>query len=167
MRLHAAVLCTLALLLLTTTGASAARWPPLDSMVRMQHRVKDLNRENVRLRKRNHRLLRKLAHRERQLAATHRAMRERLHVSGGLVSAFLCIHHFEGAWTAATGNGYHGGLQMDSSFMATYGRNFQRAWGGAEHWPPFVQLAVGINAYLSGRGFHPWPNTARACGLIG
>src|SRR5438876_5647928 len=29
------------------------------------------------------------------------------------LSQWLCIHHYEGSWTANTGNGYYGGLQMD------------------------------------------------------
>lgn len=83
----------------------------------------------------------------------------------GLVSAFVCIHGYEGAWGSDTGNGYHGGLQMDLLFESTYGPEFVRQWGDAENWPPFVQIAVAMRAYLSGRGFAPWPNTARACGL--
>lgn len=145
--------------------AAVAEAPvPIEQRLRSQ-RESELVRENRRLRHRAQRLLRKLGWRELQVRNMHRALRERLQLSGGLTQSFLCIHHFEGAWTAATGNGYHGGLQMDSSFMSTYGGNFYRAWGGAEHWPPFVQLAVGMNAYLSGRGFGPWPNTSRMCGL--
>src|SRR4051812_14293335 len=34
----------------------------------------------------------------------------------GDLSAWLCIHSGEGSWTANTGNGYYGGLQMDYSF---------------------------------------------------
>jgi resuscitation-promoting factor RpfA len=85
---------------------------------------------------------------------------------GTLARGFLCIHKGEGAWNANTGNGYYGGLQMDYTFMATYGREYLRAWGPAHNWPPSIQIAVAIRAYLSGRGFYPWPNTARRCGLI-
>jgi hypothetical protein len=77
---------------------------------------------------------------------------------------FLCIHSFEGAWDDPDAP-YWGGLQMDREFMASYGPEFVRAWGTADHWPVSVQIAVAIRAYLSGRGFHPWPNTSRACGL--
>ena len=52
-----------------------------------------------------------------------------------LERAFLCVHAGEGAWSSNTGNGYHGGLQMDWSFMRSYGPEFVRAWGGAENWP--------------------------------
>ncbi len=79
---------------------------------------------------------------------------------------FVCIHHYEGAWPANTGNGFYGGLQMDYGFMRTYGREYLRAFGTADHWTPGMQIAVAIKAYVSGRGFHPWPNTARRCGLL-
>lgn len=81
-----------------------------------------------------------------------------------LIRAFECIHSHEGSWTD-TGAPYYGGLQMDWSFMSAYGAEYLRAWGTADHWPPSVQIAVAIRAYLSGRGFGPWPNTARMCGL--
>ena len=81
-----------------------------------------------------------------------------------LEDAFNCIHRYEGGWGAATGNGYYGGLQMDYSFMRSYGPEYLRAIGTANHWPRSVQIAVGIRGYLA-RGFSPWPNTRRACGL--
>src|SRR5262245_19100245 len=31
-----------------------------------------------------------------------------------------CIHNGEGAWNSNTGNGYHGGLQMDYTFQRLY-----------------------------------------------
>lgn len=83
-------------------------------------------------------------------------------LSGGL----LCIHRYEGPWNANTGNGYYGGLQMDLSFQASYGAEFLRRWGTADSWPAWAQLQTAARAFQSGRGFYPWPNTARACGLI-
>jgi hypothetical protein len=83
-----------------------------------------------------------------------------------LVNAFLCIHRGEGAWNANTGNGYYGGLQMDWSFMRAYGGSLLAAKGTADKWTPGEQIRVAMRAYHSGRGFYPWPNTARACGLI-
>jgi hypothetical protein len=80
--------------------------------------------------------------------------------------AFMCIHRHEGPWTARTGNGYYGGLQMDLSFQRTYGADFLARWGTADRWPPAAQIVVADRAYRSGRGFTPWPNTARACGLL-
>lgn len=79
--------------------------------------------------------------------------------------ALLCIHSHEGSWTDPNGP-YYGGLQMDWTFMRTYGPEFLRAYGTADHWPPAIQITVAMRAYLSGRGFNPWPNTARMCGLL-
>jgi len=81
-------------------------------------------------------------------------------------SQWLCIHRGEAAWNAHTGNGYYGGLQMDLSFQRSYGRYLLRLKGTADHWSPSEQMWVAERAYKSGRGFYPWPNTARACGLI-
>ncbi len=83
-----------------------------------------------------------------------------------LESAFLCIHHYEGAWNSNTGNGYYGGLQMDLTFQGLYGADFLARWGTADTWPVWAQLQAAVRAYQSGRGFYPWPNTARACGLL-
>lgn len=87
-------------------------------------------------------------------------------LSDFLVNAFTCIHHYEGAWNANTGNGYYGGLQMDMGFQSYYGADFMKQWGTADNWPVWAQLQAAIRAYKSGRGFYPWPNTARMCGLI-
>jgi hypothetical protein len=83
-----------------------------------------------------------------------------------LTGAFMCIHRYEGAWNAHTGNGYYGGLQMDIAFMRRYGSDFVRRWGTADNWPAWAQLQASVRAYRSGRGFWPWPNTAQACGLL-
>jgi hypothetical protein len=80
-------------------------------------------------------------------------------------SAWLCIHRFEGAWSDG-GAPYYGGLQMDWAFMHTYGGRFLRLKGPASNWTPIEQMWVAENAYRAGRGFYPWPNTARMCGLI-
>jgi hypothetical protein len=77
-----------------------------------------------------------------------------------------CIHHYEGSWTANTGNGYYGGLQMDLAFQRTYGAKLLRKKGTANRWTPMEQMWVAEKAHRSGRGFYPWPNTARYCGLI-
>lgn len=82
------------------------------------------------------------------------------------LSAWVCIHNYEGAWNANTGNGYYGGLQMDLGFQGTYGPELLRAKGTANNWTPAEQIMVADRAYDSGRGFYPWPNTARTCGLI-
>jgi len=80
--------------------------------------------------------------------------------------AFMCIQRYEGPWTAATGNGYYGGLQMDIGFQQRYGRHLLRRKGTANHWTPLEQIWVAERAHRSGRGFTPWPHTARNCGLL-
>jgi hypothetical protein len=95
----------------------------------------------------------------------HRAVR-RPAVPVWLERAFLCIHRYEAAWDANTGNGYYGGLQMDVSFQAHYGGPYLARYGTADRWPAWAQVAAAARAYRAGRGFWPWPNTARACGLI-
>jgi hypothetical protein len=93
-----------------------------------------------------------------------------------IVRGLLCIHHYEGSWSDP-GSPYWGGLQMDLSFQQAYGWirvdkhtshehriYFLKKWGTANNWPVWAQLVAGIHAYFS-RGFEPWPNTARLCGL--
>jgi Transglycosylase-like domain len=80
--------------------------------------------------------------------------------------AWLCIHRHEGPWNANTGNGYYGGLQMDRTFQRQYAPVFLRRKGLAHRWKPIEQIWVAERAYRSGRGYYPWPNAARACGLI-
>ena len=77
---------------------------------------------------------------------------------------FLCIHGGEGSWTDPNAP-FWGGVQMDLGFQKTYGREFYDHYGTADHWPVSVQIAVAIKASWT-RGYHPWPNTARACGLL-
>jgi hypothetical protein len=106
---------------------------------------------------------------KRLAAATALVLRHgyaRPQIPGFLEGAFLCIHRYEGAWNANTGNGYYGGLQMDASFQSRYGGDYLRRWGTADNWPAWAQLQAAVRAYRSGRGFYPWPNTARVCGLI-
>jgi hypothetical protein len=79
--------------------------------------------------------------------------------------AWRCIHRFEGAWRDP-GAPYFGGLQMDLGFQRRYGGYLFRKKGTANHWTPLEQMWVAERALRAGRGFYPWPNTARACGLI-
>ena len=83
-----------------------------------------------------------------------------------LYAKWACIHRGEGSWTANTGNGYYGGLQMDIGFQRSYNGRALRRYGTADKWPIREQLYAAELAYKSGRGFYPWPNTARACGLL-
>ncbi len=77
--------------------------------------------------------------------------------------SWMCIHGREGAWNDPNAP-YWGGLQMDLGFQRAYGRELLSRYGTADHWPIAAQVAVAERAYRS-RSFHPWPNTARACGL--
>lgn len=97
--------------------------------------------------------------------AVEKAKKAAVAMPNWLVNAFMCIHSHEGSWTDPNPP-YWGGLQMDIGFMMTYGSEFYRQLGTADHWPPSIQLAVAIRAYHAGRGFSPWPNTARMCGLL-
>jgi CubicO group peptidase (beta-lactamase class C family) len=80
-------------------------------------------------------------------------------------AAWLCIHRFEGSWTDPNPP-YYGGLQMDLGFMRKYGAALLQRKGTADHWTPLEQMWTAERAHRSGRGFCPWPNTARVCGLI-
>jgi hypothetical protein len=79
-------------------------------------------------------------------------------------AGWLCIHHYEGSWTDS-GSPYWGGLQMDLGFQATYGAWLLRHKGTADHWSPLEQIWVAVRASRT-RGFSPWPNTARYCGMM-
>jgi hypothetical protein len=95
----------------------------------------------------------------RAVRARHKAARPP-HRSG-----WLCIQRHEGAWDDPNAP-YYGGLQMDIGFQRTYGRGLLRRKGTANHWTPLEQMWVAERAHRSGRGYYPWPNTARYCGLI-
>lgn len=100
----------------------------------------------------------------------------------GVLADWICIHRSEGSWPANTGNGYFGGLQMDKTFQRTHGLDFYLSKGTANNWTPKEQIIVAERAkrgiytsYSHGRiffwqgkprGYAPWPNTARDCGLL-
>lgn len=74
-----------------------------------------------------------------------------------------CVHRGEAPWHY---HGYFdGGMQMDDEFQRDYGLLYLRRWGDAGYWPVWAQLHASFKGWL-GRGWYPWPNTARACGLI-
>ncbi len=81
--------------------------------------------------------------------------------------ALTCIasHESNGTWDISTGNGYYGGLQMDRTFQQTYAPDLYRTKGTADNWTRAEQMRTAEKAVAT-RGFHPWPNTARMCGLI-
>ena len=80
-------------------------------------------------------------------------------------AAWLCIHRFEASGRDPNPP-YYGGLQMDLQFQRTYAAGLLRREGTADHWTPLEQMWAAERAHRSGRGFYPWPNTARYCGLI-
>ena len=77
---------------------------------------------------------------------------------------WLCIHRFEGSWRDS-GDPYWGGLQMDRGFMRSYAPAALLHRGWANRWSALEQMWVAERAHRT-RGFYPWPNTARACGLL-
>jgi hypothetical protein len=98
-----------------------------------------------------------LASRRREHAAWWRATHP------PLLRDWNCIHHYEGSWTDH-GAPYWGGLQMDYSFQSTYGGWLLRHKGTADHWTSYEQIWTAVRAWRV-RGFSPWPNTARDCGI--
>ena len=78
-------------------------------------------------------------------------------------TGWLCIHRYEGSWRDS-GDPYWGGLQMDRGFMRTYAPRLLLRRGWANRWTPLEQMWVAEHAHR-GRGYTPWPNTARFCGL--
>ena len=124
-----------------------------------QVRAQEAERRLQRVRRQSRARLRWVRHLQRAFR-----LQVRLGGASGLEKALLCIHSFEGSWRDA-GAPYWGGLQMDDDFMGHYGPEFVREYGTADNWTPTMQLAVAERAYLSGRGFGPWPKTRVMCGV--
>ena len=80
-------------------------------------------------------------------------------------AGWLCIHRHEGSWSDSS-DPYWGGLQMDRGFMSAYAPSELLRRGWADRWTALEQMWVAERAHRSGRGYWPWPNTARFCGLI-
>ena len=80
-------------------------------------------------------------------------------------AGWLCIHRYEGSWSDSS-DPYWGGLQMDRGFMSAYAPRELLRRGFADRWTALEQMWVAERAHRSGRGYWPWPNTARACGLV-
>ena len=76
---------------------------------------------------------------------------------------WMCLQSHEGSW-ADSGDPYWGGLQMDRSFMSAYAPAHLLRRGYANTWTPLEQMWVAERAYRS-RGFGPWPNTRKMCGI--
>ena len=79
-------------------------------------------------------------------------------------SGWQCIHRYEASW-GDSGDPYWGGLQMDRGFMRAYAPRMLLRRGWANRWTPIEQMWVAEHAHR-GRGYSPWPNTARDCGLF-
>jgi hypothetical protein len=110
--------------------------------------------------------LRKQLKRQAHVLGRYRATARRpLSVRFARFEAWVCIHRHEAAWNDR-GDPYWGGLQMDRGFMRAYGGDMiaRHSGGLADTWTPAEQILVAERAYAS-RGFAPWPNTARACGV--
>ncbi len=58
------------------------------------------------------------------------------------------------------------GCRWTSASSASTAPELLRRKGTADRWTPVEQMWVAERAHRSGRGFYPWPNTARYCGLI-
>jgi hypothetical protein len=83
--------------------------------------------------------------------------------------AWFCIHSHEapGNWFSDSNPKYKGGLQFDRTFELMYNHRLAIKKGRANHWTVWEQIWTAVNAaFRHGRGFYPWPNTARMCGLI-
>ena len=78
-----------------------------------------------------------------------------------------CVSSKEGSLRSVSrpSGTYHGKWQMNSGFELAYGPGFVRRWGRASGWPEYAQDLAAWRGYRA-RGWSPWPNTARACGLL-
>jgi hypothetical protein len=110
-------------------------------------------------------LRRQLSTQARVLGHYRAEARRPLRVRLQRFEAWVCIHRHEAAWND-NGDPYWGGLQMDRGFMRAYGRDMiRRHHGGlADTWTPAEQIVVAERAYQT-RGFAPWPQTSRSCGV--
>jgi hypothetical protein len=124
---------------------------------RYARRLERIVRREVTRAERNERSLRRARHNFTRALGTSPFGTHPLEVG------FLCIHRYEGSWRDP-GLPYFGGLQMDLDFQRAYGREYLRHFGTADRWPVSVQLAVAIHGWIH-RGYSPWPNTRRSCGL--
>lgn len=98
-------------------------------------------------------------------AAKHRRRAHRAPTVIAHLRDWTCIHSHEAPTWRIADPPYYGGLQMDLSFQRAYGAAYLRTEGTANHWSPAQQMLAAEHAWRS-RGFTPWPNTARMCGLL-
>ena len=91
--------------------------------------------------------------------------------AGGVGGAWACIRQHEsgGNYADNTGNGYSGAYQFDNGTWHSAGGYDKKHWGddpypNAASAPPAEQDRR-AQILQSQRGWAPWPNTSRACGL--
>ena len=161
--------CVLAFVVLVSRAVAQDEPPPSptpgelqakaerDKARRYARRLEQVLHRQVSRAERNERTIKRERH------ATRLALRQSPFGGHWLERAFLCIHQHEGSWQDP-GSPFWGGLQMDLSFQRAYGGWALATWGTADNWPLSVQLATAMRAWVS-RGFGPWPNTRRMCGL--
>lgn len=99
------------------------------------------------------------------VATHHRPRAHRRRVSIPHLRDWVCIHSHEAPNWRIADPPYYGGLQMDIGFQRSYGGAYLRSEGTANHWTEQQQMLAAERAWKS-RGFTPWPNTARMCGLL-
>ena len=97
--------------------------------------------------------------------ATHRRPAHRRPPVIPHLREWTCIHSHEAPTWRIADAPYYGGLQMDLSFQRAYGAVYLRTEGTANNWSPAQQMLAAERAWRA-RGFTPWPNTARMCGLL-
>lgn len=103
-------------------------------------------------------LVQQLDQAKRQKAYVHQKYAHPPHLS-----QFLCIHSHEASWTDG-GGPYYGGIQFGLNEWRRFGMPYTgKALAGEA--TPLEQIWSG-ERYWRLSGFHPWPNTARECGLI-
>jgi len=92
------------------------------------------------------------------------------HPSASWLAQAQCIHRSEGSWSANTGNGYFGGMQiapatwlaMNGPRVAAFAHPGDAAYPFSV--PPRVQLRVAWLVWLhDGRTWRSWGAAGRAC----
>ena len=107
----------------------------------------------------------------RALAAPRRARPSASRRTRRTGAQWLCIHRYERHPGAGLGDTHRQRLLRRpadghlASSAPTAASCCARK-GTANRWTATEQMWVAERAYRSGRGFYPWPNTARNCGLI-
>ena len=145
----------------TTAGTEPTMTAPSSESTDPQAVAEQRGRELRQARARERRATRRARLRWRQVRNLRASLGARL---DGARAGLMCVHRYEGTW-GDPNPPYWGGLQMDRGFQSTYAPAMVKRYGTANRWPAEAQLAAGVLAFYDGRGFGPWPNTSRTCGL--